>query len=285
MKFSLFNQNKNNKNVQATTSMPKLWPYRLLGNFLVFALIASVSIIIITIKENLINKKIDDLMSQFYEVSTNYGLKIDDIIIQGRYKTSKEEILQSLKLSRNDNILETDLRQIRQKVEELPWVQTAAVKRSFFPNIIHISLVEKEVIALWQSDNKFHPVDQNGNLVDAEYTPHKPILVIVGQNAPEKINDLLAITSTTPRIQERIVAAKLYAAGRWDIILDDIEKGVTIKMPAENPERAWKKFIKINNQHGLLKRKLTFIDLRYKNKLIVTVDGSAYAGEKSLKHR
>lgn len=262
---------------QNVTSLPAFWIRRLLGNILLLAIIASIAITTITIRENLINKKIDFILEYFYETSAKYGWSLDDIIIQGREKTSREDILNKLNLSRDDNILKINLGDVKEKIEKLPWVETATVKRSFFPNILQITIAEKKVLALWQYENKFYPIDSNGKLINAEFVPHHPVLVIVGDKAPEKINSLLKIISSSPEVMKRIKAAKLYSGRRWDIILNDIENGLTIRMPETKPERAWKKFIKINQQHGLLKRKLTFIDLRYKNKLIVTVDSSAFA--------
>ena len=40
-------------------------------------------------------------------------------------------------------------------------------------------------------------------------------------------------------------------------------------MHEENGEQGWKKLVKIDQTQGILKRKLTFIDLRLKNKVIV----------------
>lgn len=262
---------------QNITFLPAFWIRRLLGNILLLAIIASIAVTTITVRENLINKKIDFILEYFYETSAKYGWALDDIIIQGREKTSREDILTKLNLSRNDNILKINLGDVKEKIEKLPWVETATVKRSFFPNILQITIAEKKVLALWQYENKFYPIDCNGKLINAEFVPHHPVLVIVGDKAPEKINSLLKIISSSPEVMKRIKAAKLYSGRRWDIILNDIENGLTIRMPETKPERAWKKFIKINQQHGLLKRKLTFIDLRYKNKLIVTVDSSAFA--------
>ena len=34
------------------------------------------------------------------------------------------------------------------------------------------------------------------------------------------------------------------------MIFDSFENGVTIKLPQEHMERAWEKFVKINNQYG-----------------------------------
>ena len=43
-------------------------------------------------------------------------------------------------------------------------------------------------------------------------------------------------------------------------------------MPEENFADAWKKLVKLDKTRGILKRKLTFIDLRLKNKVIVRIN-------------
>ena len=47
------------------------------------------------------------------------------------------------------------------------------------------------------------------------------------------------------------------------------ENGITVKLPAEDMDKAWKKLLKLNKTQGLLKRKLTIIDLRFANKVLV----------------
>ena len=65
-----------------------------------------------------------------------------------------------------------------------------------------------------------------------------------------------------------------------NLILDDIKEGITIKLPEENIEAAWKKLLKLNETKGILKRKLTIIDLRLADKVVVKLRKSG-AGEKS----
>lgn len=281
MHFSFFNKKANSSETgHNEISLPMVWPYRLSANIITLAFIASVAVIIVTLRDNLIDKKVDQFLNDFYAYSAQHGWRIDDIIIQGRGKTPKEDIIRKLNFGHDDSILQVDLKDVKNKIEQLPWIRSAAVKRGFFPNILHISVTEKNIIALWQFKDKFIPIDQSGHVIEADYIPTKPILIIVGAKAPEKINQLLEVISSSPEIYARMKAAKLYAGRRWDIILDDFETGLTIKMPENDMDKAWKKFVKINKQHGLLKRKLTFIDLRYKNKLIVTVDGSVYVPDR-----
>lgn len=255
---------------KSRVSLPSEAPYRFAGNLLFLCAIFAVSCGIITIRDDLINKKFDNIMGMFFTASADYGWAIDDILINGRSKTDFNDLQQAINLDRSNSILAVDLNALQQNLQALPWVKKAEIKRSFLPNLLQIKLTEKEVIALWQYGNRFYPVDTNGNLINAEFTPHKPILVIVGRKAPEKIGELLKITSENPELSSRIKAAIFLSGRRWDIILDDIENGVTIQLPAKNMDEAWKKFVKIENQQGILKRKLTSIDLRYENRIGIT---------------
>ena len=65
--------------------------------------------------------------------------------------------------------------------------------------------------------------------------------------------------------------ARYVSKRRWDLIFDDVENGIIVKLPQENVEDAWKKLIKLDKTKGILKRKLTFIDLRLKNKVVVKI--------------
>ena len=68
---------------------------------------------------------------------------------------------------------------------------------------------------------------------------------------------------------QRIKVANFISQRRWNLILDDIKEGITVKLPEEDIEEAWKKLLKLNETKGILKRKLTIIDLRLPHKIVV----------------
>ncbi len=250
-------------------SLPKEWPFRLAGNLFFLALICALASAIITIKTNLIGRKLTDLSTEFYNYTSHIGFTLDDIIVSGRHKTSKQELKNTLQLNRDSNILTLDLQDIKLKLEQLPWIRKAELSRHYFPNILQIDLEEREVESLWQINNQFHPIDRDGHVIDAPYTSPHPILLIVGEGAPENIPQLMQIISADKEIFSRIKVANFISGRRWNLILDNIENGITIKLPAQGIEQAWKKLVKLNTSQGLLKRKLTIIDLRFPNKIIV----------------
>lgn len=269
--------------IPSRISLPREWPFRLAGNLFLLGVIFMLASVIITIKTNLIGRKLTDLSTEFYNYSAGLGFKIDDIVITGRDKTTKQDILNALQLSRETNILNLDLRDLQQKVEQLPWVRHAVVKRRFFPNIIQIDIRERQVQSIWQLDHKFRPIDGEGNVIEADYTPDHPILLIVGEGAPENITALMKSITDDQNIYERIKVANYISGRRWNIVLDDVENGITVKLPEKHIDEAWKKLLKLNTTQGLLKRKLTIIDLRFPNKVIVKLGKMTPEERKKLK--
>lgn len=269
--------------IPSRISLPREWPFRLAGNLFLLGVIFMLASVIITIKTNLIGRKLTDLSTEFYNYSAGLGFKIDDIIITGRDKTAKQDILNALQLSRETNILNLDLRDLQQKVEQLPWVRHAVVKRRFFPNIIQIDIRERQVQSIWQLDHKFRPIDGEGNVIEADYTPDHPILLIVGEGAPENITALMKSITDDQNIFQRIKVANYISGRRWNIVLDDVENGITVKLPEKHIDETWKKLLKLNTTQGLLKRKLTIIDLRFPNKVIVKLGKMTPEERKKLK--
>lgn len=250
---------------------PVMWPYRLLGNMILVGFIWLLTFGVITIRHNLVSKHIDSLLTEIYNKTATAGWGLDDVTLEGREKTSKDDVLHVIGLKRGDNILEIDLKAVCEKVKTLPWVKEASVSRRYFPNVIHISIREKKVKSIWQYQNEFYPIDEDGKIIETEYVLQKNILQIVGQGAPEHINSLLNIIENDKELFARVKVANFISGRRWNLIFDDVLNGITVKLPEEDVADAWKKLVKLDKTRGILKRKLTFIDLRLKNKVIVKI--------------
>ncbi len=260
-------ENSKKKSVQDNrVFLPLEWPQRLLGSLFVLVLIACLVFVVITIKQSLVSKQFESFQQDFYRFSSKLGFTIDEIVIEGRKRTGNGELLKTIGLSRKDNIFEVDVYELQRKIQSLPWVRTAIVRKSFLPNVVMVSLQEKEVQSLWQISEQFHPIDEEGKVIEAEYVPDKQLLLIVGTGAPENINSLLSVIKKDKKIFERVKVANFISQRRWNLVLDDVRDGITIKLPEHNVEEAWKKLLKLNTTKGILKRKLTIIDLRFRGK-------------------
>lgn len=263
----------NNKKTDSSHNVLKLekeWPRRLAGSLAVLFFIWLLGGIILILRNDLIEKQIDDFKSEVYDWWGSKGFILDDVVISGRNRTAKEDVLQALNIERGANMLKIDIYAIKERLETLPWVKEAIVRRSFFPNLLNIELVEKQVRAIWQINERFYPLDDDGEIIKAEFKIKEPLLLIVGAGAPENFKDLTEVLKDEDtNYISRVKVANYISGRRWNLILDDIRNGVTIKLPEENIDKAWKKLAKLDKTKGIFKRKLTIIDLRLPNKIVV----------------
>lgn len=261
----------------------KEWPWRLAGSLGVLLFIAFWAGLVLTLKNDLVNKKIEIWKNDFYGWAAGQGFVLDDVVVSGRDKTSQEEINALLNLQRGDNILKIDVYEIKEKLEKLPWVREVTVHKSYFPNVVHIEIQEKEVKAIWQINEKFYPLDAEGKVIEADFHVSEPILLIVGAGAPENFKNLMeALKDGKYDYLDKVKVANFISGRRWNLILNDIREGITVKLPEENIGEAWKKLLKLNETKGIFKRKLTIIDLRLPNKIVVKIRKSRRGEETKL---
>lgn len=250
-------------------SLPRLWPYRLIGNMVILMTIVFSCLGILIVKSNFVSQKLISLSDYFFQFTSYIGFTVDDVLVYGRQKTPITEVNNIVGSRYGENILTIDIHQLKQDLQQLPWVKSVTVERSYFPNIIKINLREKQVKSLWQMNNRFYPIDADGQIIQTGFIPNKPMLLIVGKGAPDNINFLLDTIQEDEELYNRIKVANFISERRWDVTIDDIENGITIKLPQEDFDKAWSKLIKLNKTMGILKRKLTIIDLRFDNKVMV----------------
>ncbi len=251
------------------------WAYRLLGAAMIFLIVVSLSLTAVTLRDNVISAQFDKLMQAVYKISAQYGMYVEDVIVEGNNRTSYEDLVQALNLSENESILGVDIAKLQNKIEQLTWVRNCVVRRSFFPNNIVVNIQERQVKAIWQYEGRYYPVDSEGNVIEVEdYEPDAPILLLTGDGAPNHLADLLAVLDSDEDLARRVKAAIFVSNRRWNLIFDNVNTGIVVKLPEKNFAQAYQKIALLNKRQGIFKRKLTSFDVRYDNRIVVDIDKS-----------
>lgn len=249
--------------------------YRLAGFIGAFLIVLSLSLTAVTIRDNVLGNQFHKIMQSIYKISAQYGLYVEDIIVEGNVRTSYDELVEVLNFSDNESILGIDIAQLQSKIEQLTWVRSCVVKRSFFPNNILINIEERKVKAIWQYEGRYYPVDNEGNVIEVEdYEPDAPILLLAGEGAPHHLAELLKVLDTDKELAAHVRAAVFISERRWNLIFDNPSNGVVVKLPEKNFDKAYQKIALLNKRRGIFKRKLTSFDVRYDNRIIVDIDKS-----------
>lgn len=208
------------------------------------------------------------------EASGEAGLALREVLVQGRGRTSQQDLMTALDLQLGTPILALDPAVLRARLEALPWVARATVERRL-PDTLFISVEEREPLALWQREGEIALIDRTGAVIrDPALEPFAHLPMVVGDGANGHAAELVEMLALAPDLARRVKAAIWVGDRRWNIRLDN---GVNVRLPEEDGAAAWSELANLQAQHGLIDRDLAAIDMRQPDRLIVRLTPEAAA--------
>ena len=198
--------------------------------------------------------------------SAEVGLRVEEILVVGRNETSRRALLDAVRLARGAPIMAFDPEDAKRRIEALPWVRLATVKR-MLPDTVLLGVVEREAIALWQHKGHFALIDHEGTVIeDRGLERFGGLLVVVGKDAPVHAAALLGMLATQPNLLAQVRTAVWVGGRRWNLQLDS---GIDVRLPEENPASAWARLAEYERTNRVLARDVEMLDLRLPDRLIV----------------
>lgn len=213
-----------------------------------------------------------DLQARLYGATATAGLSVQEIYVEGRGETPAAQVLASIGIQRGAPLLAFSPAAAKGALEQLPWVREAAVERRL-PDTIHVRLVERRPMALWQRHGRLALIDRDGaEIKGAEPARFGHLPVVVGDDAPAHAAALLALLATEPEMGRRVQAAIRVGARRWNLRLDAGEgTAVDVQLPEINAGAAWARLAELERANKVLNRNVSVIDLRLPDRLIMRV--------------
>jgi cell division protein FtsQ len=194
------------------------------------------------------------------------GLRVREVYVSGRKATSLKQLARAVGVKRGDNILSFDADEARQRLLRLGWVREARVVRQL-PDVITITLIEREPLALWQKQGKLTLIGRDGALITSRgLSRYARLPLVVGKGSREHANELLSMLAQQPTLYPYVEAAMRLADRRWNLRM---RNGVTINLPNVEAAKAWAKLAEVEAKHGVFKREVSEIDLRLPDRLVV----------------
>jgi cell division protein FtsQ len=171
------------------------------------------------------------------EIAGLFGLAAIDIELSGLAHHDPQEVLAYIGVKPGSALIGFDAKKARARLEELDWVETATVVRSF-PNKLQITVAEREPFVVWQNNGEMHVVDQNGKpMSGVPATSGNVLLHVVGVGANTGAAELVNQMEATPGLFHEVKAAVRVGDRRWDLYMSS---GVIISLPDKGMSAALK---------------------------------------------
>ena len=204
--------------------------------------------------------------------TTAIGFAIEDVKVSGNRETSEIDILERLGLDGTTSLVALDVKEAREKLTELPWVEDASV-RKVYPGTIEIALKEREAFGIWQHGSDLSLIEKNGSVI-APLRDNKfsSLPLFVGRDAETAAAGFADEFDNWPEIKARVKAYVRVAGRRWDLRLDS---GIVVKLPEHNVPRAMDVLATLEAEQGLLERDIAAVDLRLEDRTTVRLTEGA----------
>jgi len=208
------------------------------------------------------------------------GLTVNDVVVQGRGRTSGDAILAALGAARGTPMLGISPSAAKARLEALPWIRTASVER-LLPDTLFVQVTERQPLALWQRKGKLELIDREGAVVPLpSLEGFSDLIILVGDDAPKAAPALLEMLASEPALRPHVSAAVRVGGRRWNLKLDS---GIDVALPEDNVGAAWHQLAQLDRTDGLLKRDILKVDLRLPDRLVLQVPEPAKPAQPTKK--
>lgn len=212
--------------------------------------------------------------------TAGWGFAVRNIMVDGRHYTDVDTLKAMIGAERGDPIFAFDPAATKASLEKLSWVKKAHVERRL-PDTLYIRIEERTPLTLWQRHGKLALIDADGVvLTDHDLGQWKNLLIVVGEDAPQRTAELLSMLGAEPVILDRVEAATLVSGRRWDLKL---KSGAEVKLPEAELGLALRKLAINHEEEALLDKDVLSIDVREEGRITVrTKPGAAQDFDKNV---
>jgi cell division protein FtsQ len=217
-------------------------------------------------------ERLDAIGRGLVETAAESGLRVRNVLVEGRTETTAADILDALQAERGAPILAIDVAAAKQRLERLPWVKMAVVERRL-PDTLRVRVEERKAFALWQHGKRLALIDRDGTVIVRDNLARfadRPL--VVGEGAEMRAAEIVDLLAADPQLRGQVDAAVLVSGRRWNLRL---KGGVEVRLPEERMDEAWAQLARMVREEGLLKRAVTMVDLREPDKAIVRLTPEA----------
>jgi cell division protein FtsQ len=226
---------------------------------------------------------LDKILFTYEKATQRMGFVVEDIVIDGRERVLKENVLNALDIKWGDPLSMFNPWKAKEKLEQNPWIRSAIVERRL-PATILIKLTERRPVARWQHQKQIDLIDETGTVIPlapsssqkrkntvASTLPEMDVEFLslplfVGEGAPEKSPEFLQTVNLYPELSRRVTASSLINQRRWTIYLD---KTIEIRLPEDGLSEAFEALSNLETQGLLTSRDVRVVDLRFLPQVII----------------
>lgn len=186
------------------------------------------------------------------------GFGVAQIEITGQALTREADVIRALGIEDFTNTLAFDAEAARLRIEEIPSVETATIRKAY-PDSITVTITEKGPVARWRIDGLTMLIDRRGQPIAPASFENGDLTLVIGEGAGDDALAMITLMRRFPDLNTDLAALSRIADRRWDLIY---YSGLRVQLPELGVVTALEKLNQYNREYQLLARDVDLIDMR-----------------------
>lgn len=218
------------------------------------------------------------ILGLYRYLSTAPFLQVKEITLELGSRVDPQEVVEIGGLKTGKNLLSLDIATIKSRIEKLPWVKEASIRR-IFPDGLRVSVDERRPFALIHLEDSVFIIDDNGVVFKkavSEDAVDLPVITGIGVDGlfrsdkgglNRAIRLLRIIRGDYPSLWDRL--SEIRVEGGYGLRMFTTDEGAEIYIGERDFDERLRRYEVLARRLGGRLRDALLVDLDYKDRVIV----------------
>ena len=205
-----------------------------------------------------------------YYLRTSPRFEVQKLSVSGAKRVPENEVIAKAGFELGTNVFKVNLDEIRDRVEELDWVQYALVQR-VLPDQIIIKIVEREPIGLTRVRGEIYQFDIEAKILDPDPDSGSSFPILDGLRPADRKGNLSKV-ETYRNVLEALgepSLSEIHINDAGEVAVVSSSDPLLVNLGSLDFRNRWIKYLQLKPQIQEQYPQAVRVDLRFKNQVIV----------------
>lgn len=203
-------------------------------------------------------------------LTSDARFEVQRFSVSGLKRVEESQVLAKAGFEAGTNVFHVKLDQIRQQVEELPWVRYAVVER-VLPDKIIIKVVEREPIGLARINGEVYQFDADGKILDPDPLGPASFPILDGLRLDDRKGNLEKVDVYRRVIDDlgQTALSEVHINDLQEVTVVSASDPLLVNLGKADFRTRWIKYLQLKPQIQQQYPQAVRVDLRFRNQIIV----------------
>ena len=203
-------------------------------------------------------------------LTTDARFEVQKLSVSGLKRVEENQVLAKAGFEVGTNAFRVKLDQVRERVEELPWVRYAIVER-VLPDKIIIKVVEREPIGLGRINGEVFQFDADAKILDPDPVTGASFPILDGLRKGDHKGNVQKVEMYRKVLEDlgQTALSEVHINDSQEVTVVSASDPVIVNLGAVDFRSRWIKYLQLKPQIQQQYPQAVRVDLRFRNQVIV----------------